>query len=252
MLGILIATLGIVMLFLGLELTNISPRLSRVSFTLPSSISRAFGLHKETREYSHVGSLITGALTFFVPCGFTQAMQLYAISTGSFTQGALIMFLFALGTTPGLLGIGGLTSSVKGTSARYFFKFSGLIVIILALINISSGMTLAGFTISSSTPSIITAPTNTELVDGKQVVRMEQSNGYTPNQFVVKKGVPVKWIINSTNPYTCASALVMPSMNISTRLHAGENVIEFTPTQVGQLTFSCIMGMFNGAFTVVE
>lgn len=28
--------------------------------------------------------MITGAATFFLPCGFTLAMQVYAVSTGSF------------------------------------------------------------------------------------------------------------------------------------------------------------------------
>ena len=47
-------------------------------------IARFFN-HKSD-NYSNQGALVLGALTFFLPCGFTQAMQLYAISTGSFFQ----------------------------------------------------------------------------------------------------------------------------------------------------------------------
>jgi uncharacterized protein len=81
---------GIVMIFLGLKLIEIFPALRNKSITLPKFISRWLGIKKENKEYSHRGAFVSGALSFFLPCGFTQAMQLYAISTGSFIQGALI------------------------------------------------------------------------------------------------------------------------------------------------------------------
>jgi sulfite exporter TauE/SafE len=48
---------------------------------------------------------LSGALTFFLPCGFTFAMQLYALSTGNFWMGMAVMAIFAIGTLPGLLSI---------------------------------------------------------------------------------------------------------------------------------------------------
>src|SRR3989338_8292066 len=89
-LGMLIVVVGIVMLFLGLKLIEVFPRLDG-SFTLPKGVGRFFGINRETKEYKHRDSFLSGAATFFLPCGFTQAMQLYAVSTGSFTRGALIM-----------------------------------------------------------------------------------------------------------------------------------------------------------------
>ena len=109
------------MIFFGLKLIQIFPVLKDKNITLPSSIARVFGLDREVKEYSHTSALVTGALTFFLPCGFTQAMQLYAVSTGSFWQGMAIMGLFAIGTAPGLLSVGGLTAMVKGRTARIFF-----------------------------------------------------------------------------------------------------------------------------------
>ncbi|MBP6911491.1 sulfite exporter TauE/SafE family protein [Patescibacteria group bacterium] len=44
-----------------------------------------------------------GIGTFFLPCGFTQSMQVYTLSTGSFLAGGLTMLSFALGTLPMLL-----------------------------------------------------------------------------------------------------------------------------------------------------
>lgn len=255
--GLLVAAAGVMMLFIGIRLIEIIPGLSRVAFLLPKSISQKLLRNHETKEYSHTGALLTGAATFFLPCGFTQAMQIYAISTGSFTQGALIMFLFAIGTAPGLLGIGGLTSFVKGVFARYFFKFVGIVVIILGVFNLQNGLTLAGVDLPQWGSGTVDVPTaqsaNVEIIDGKQVVRMDQvAGGYNPDVLTVKNGVPVKWIITSKNQYTCAAFINMPAMNIQQPLTAGENIIEFTPTKTGKLPFTCSMGMYSGVFNVVE
>jgi plastocyanin domain-containing protein len=204
--------------------------------------------------------MLVGALTFFMPCGFTQAMQLYAMSTGNFLSGALIMGTFALGTAPGLLGIGGLTSAIKGTFARRFFKFAGIVVVSLAVFNISNGLNLTGliakFSSSSAKSESKASPTsdpNVVEANGKQIVRMTQnSNGYSPNSFTIKKGMPTKWIVNSTDPNSCAASLYSSQLNVRSYLKYGENIFEFTPTEVGRINFSCSMGMYRGYFEVVE
>src|SRR3989344_1409081 len=245
-LGLMTIVIGGVMIFLGLKLVEIFPALNDKNISLPKSVYKFFGLNKEQKEYSHKGSFITGALTFFLPCGFTQAMQLYAVSTGSFFQGFLVMSLFALGTAPGLLGIGGLASVFKGRRARVFFATAGLAVILFGWFNITNGSQIV-FRGKVNTDSAVT-------ISGEvQEVRMTQGGlGYSPNQFTVEKGKKVKWIITSTNAFTCASSIVMPKYGIDKSLEKGENVIEFVPTEVGEVPFSCSMGMYRGKFTVVE
>lgn len=260
-LGMLTIAVGLIMLLLGVQLIEIVPGLNKIKLTLPKQISRLLGIQqKSTREYSHTNSVVMGALTFFLPCGFTQAMQLYAISTGNPLIGAFTMGTFAIGTAPGLLGLGGLTSVVKGAFAGYFFRFAGIVVILLAFFNISNGFNLTGFDINQ-----IQAKTNTtqakeqekdpnvQLKDGVQIVRMTQErDGYAPDSFTIQKGIPVKWIINSTDAYSCASSIIVPQFRIARALSAGENIIEFTPLEIGSIKFSCNMGMYRGSFTVVE
>ena len=244
---------GVVMLFVGLQLIDIFPRLSSWKFVLPKAVARIFGPTKHHAEYSHRNSVLMGALTFFLPCGFTQAMQVYAVSSGSFIGGAVIMGFFALGTAPGLLSVGGLTSVLKGTIAKKFFKIAGVVVILFAFFNISNSLTLAGVNFGTSVFDSNNKNKNVELVDGVQVARMQQkNNGYFPSSFIVTRGVPVRWIINSDGPYSCASSIVMRKFGISKNLERGENIIEFTPTESGTIPFSCGMGMFIGSFTVVE
>ncbi len=255
-LGLMTLAVALVMLTLGLQLTNISPRLASLKCTLPSGIARMLGIkEKANREYSHKNSALLGATTFFLPCGFTQAMQLYAISSGSFVSGAAIMGVFALGTTPGLLGIGGLTSLLKGVFAKKFFKFSGVVVIGLSLFNANNGLNLLGWNPIPTNANVLAASTDTTVPqEGNiQIVRMTQNAyGYEPSSFTITKGVPVKWIITSTDPNSCASSILSSKISVRQNLRQGENVIEFTPKETGAIPFSCMMGMYRGSFTVVE
>lgn len=75
-LEIITVAIGGVMIFFGLKLIEIFPILRDKSITLPPGIARLFGLQREVKEYSHKGAIVMGVLTFFIPCGFTQAMQL--------------------------------------------------------------------------------------------------------------------------------------------------------------------------------
>lgn len=253
-LGLLTVAVGLVMLLLGSQLIDIFPILKTISFTLPKGLHRILGIKEKTdAEYSNKNASILGASTFFLPCGFTQAMQLYAISTGSPLQGALTLGVFALGTTPGILGVGGLTSVIKGEYSKLFFKTAGVIVVLLALFNVSNGLNLLGVKSIFAKTENVSVDKNVKIVNGVQVVKMTQkTNGYSPNKFTIKKGMPVKWIITSESIYSCASSIVSQQLGIRASLKLGENVFEFTPKEVGTIRFSCSMGMYTGSFTVVD
>ena len=258
-LGLVTAAVALVMLTLGLQLTGLFPRLKNVGITTPKFIGNLLGIKvKSDKEYSHKNAFLMGASTFFLPCGFTQAMQLYAVSTGSFTAGAAIMGVFALGTAPGLLSIGGLTAAIKGAFAQKFFKFAGVAVSLLAIFNLNNGLNLLGKNPISSIKGLFSSPVSANASDikieqGVQIVRMDQTaGGYSPNSFTVSVGVPVRWIITSKDPNTCASSIVSSKLGVRQSLHPGENIIEFTPSEVGTIKFSCSMGMYTGQFKVVD
>jgi len=255
--GGLTVLIGSVMVFFGLQLIGIFPRLSSISLTLPKKLSRIFGIsEKAEKTYSHIETMILGGLTFFLPCGFTQAMQLFAIGSGSFLSGALVMSIFALGTAPGLLGIGGLTAFLKGSFSRYFYKFAGIVVIAMAIFNMGNGVNLlrtTGLLAASSKSIAATQDSNVTIENGVQIVRMIQNaSGYLPNSFTIKKDIPVKWIVKSEETRSCASSLVVPKLNIRVQLTEKEQVFEFTPKELGEISFSCSMGMHTGVFNVVE
>lgn len=257
LLGLLTIVVGMVMLFFGLQLTELSPRLKTMSFTLPSGVSKLLGLKSHAEgEYSHKQSFMLGALTFFLPCGFTQVVQLYAISTGSPLTSALTMGVFALGTAPGLLGIGGLTSVVKGAFSNMFFKFAGVVVIALALFNISNGFTLGGFK-SGIVLGSTSQTTQVATVSGEvQVLKTTytSANDIQPSQFTVKANQPVRMEIEvKDSGFGCMGSMVIPAFNTPVRmLNKGENIVyEFTPTKPGTYDIACAMGVPRGSITVL-
>lgn len=257
-LGLLTVIVSLIMLLMGIQLTGISPRLENFKLTLPANLARVLRINqKKNDEYSNKNAAFMGALTFFLPCGFTQAMQLYAMTTGNPLSGALIMGIFAVGTAPGLLGIGGLTSVIKGAFAQSFFRVAGIVVILLSLFNLNNGLNLTGYNPRyfnfKNSNVFAAADTSVNLENGKQVIRMTQdARGYNPNTFTVQKDIPVRWIIDSKDPNTCAASIVADKIGVQKLLHPGENVIEFTPNEEGNIRFTCSMGMFSGTISVVK
>ena len=139
-LGILV---GVILLILGINLLDIFPWAKKFQPTMPNFIGkRVHGL----KNINHtLTPLLVGVATFFLPCGFTQSMQIYALSTGSFWTGSMIMFMFALGTLPvlSLLSFSSLGIN-KMTQSGVFFKSAGLVVIFFGVFNLINSLTAAG------------------------------------------------------------------------------------------------------------
>ena len=78
------------------------------------------------------------------------------------------------------------------------------------------------------------------------------SSGY--ESITVQKGIPVKFHIRAEqqNINSCNGTLIIPEFNSQVDLKAGDNVVEFTPTKVGTIPYSCWMGMINSSIIVVD
>lgn len=125
---------SVIMLMLGLNLVGV---FKKNKIALPSGIFNFF----RKIEHKTLTPLIIGFATFFLPCGFTQSMQVSALSSGSFMSGLLIMFAFALGTLPMLALLSfGSASLAHGKYASIFFKSSGVVVVGLGLFALLSGL----------------------------------------------------------------------------------------------------------------
>ncbi|WP_024288342.1 sulfite exporter TauE/SafE family protein [Cellulomonas sp. KRMCY2] len=257
-LAVLMVVVSVVMGAVGLKLTSLSPRLSRGgTFALPPALSGALGLDRVQGPYTDRRAALLGAGTFLLPCGFTQAVQVYAMSTGSPLRAGVIMSLFAIGTLPGLLGIGGLTAAVRGAFATRFFRFAGVTVLAFAAINVTGALGVLAPALVA--PAAAAATTTTGLSDNVtldgdlQILSTTQvANGYEPAAATVYAGREVRWEIDSV-AVSCAASLYAPDLGIEpTVLERGLNVLSFTPTETGTLRYSCGMGMYWGSITVIE
>jgi sulfite exporter TauE/SafE/copper chaperone CopZ len=245
--GVLVLLVALLMIGIGIDLLGVMP--AGLSIRPPKWLSHR--IHAIAESKNPLAPAVLGAATFFLPCGFTQSMQLYALSIGSPAQAAMIMGVFALGTLPALLGLGALTSSMHGQNLKRMTYAVGVLVVALGLTNVSNAATLLGF--SGFTWSSGKTEVSVALIDGKQLVTMEVTAfGYAPNVITVKKGIPVDWQIYGGEQLGCASTLVMRAFNVQTAIRPGENQVAFTPTKTGSYPFSCSMGMVKGTMVVIE
>jgi sulfite exporter TauE/SafE len=136
--------IGLVMLILGINLLDIFHFAKRFQPAMPKFLSeRVLTVTKINHTLTPV---LVGIVTFFLPCGFTQSMQIYTLSTGSFLKGGLTMLAFALGSLPVLALVSFSSLSIhKSSKAGIFFKSAGLIVILFAIFNILNSFVSIGF-----------------------------------------------------------------------------------------------------------
>lgn len=247
---------GAVMFLFGLQLTNIFPRLSRWNVALPKGIARFIGIPKRREAgYSHKGAVLGGAATFFLPCGFTQAMQLSVVALGSPLLGGVVMAVFALGTIPGLLALGSIAAFAAGKARVWLNPILAIVLVFFGGWNLSNGLQLFGVTSPVlQKPAASNEGQFAPLENGVQVIRIIQdASGYHPSTLpVLRAGIPARLMVDSQESYTCASSLVIPEYGIKRQLSPGENSIDFIPTKTGTLPFSCSMGMFRGSLQVIE
>ena len=245
---------GIFMILMAVALFTDFKALEKLTPKMPQSIARFLYSQRHTKKPK--GPFIIGLLNGFMPCGPLQAMQLYALGTGSFTRGALSMAVYAAGTIPLMFGFGAFISMLSNQYIKKVMKFSAVVVGILGLIMINRGLVNFGFGIRSFIPTSAISQTEyivTGDVSEYQTIRMELTyRGYNPNVLYIKKDIPVRWIIDVKQMSGCTDEIHVPEFNIEKPLQLGENIIEFTPTKVGEIKFSCWMRMVWGKFIVTD
>lgn len=128
---------GFVLFYLGLQILGIVPNISQRGFHLPGHWGQK-ALSLKDPKYAP----LVWMLTFFLPCGFTQWMQLFAIQSSSPLQWALMMGVFALGTFPVLFSLGLWTKYIKDKLTMLNPLIAALLVV-FGIITMSNAYTLA-------------------------------------------------------------------------------------------------------------
>lgn len=272
-------SIGIFMLGMGLRMLNVHPIFRYFAFEPPAFLRRR--LRKTAAEASSIKTpILLGLLTVLIPCGVTQAMMAVALSAASPMEGAALMFAFTLGTSPVFFAVAYLATRLGAKLEKHFIRFVAAVLIVLAVVTIDGGITLAGSPVSLSRLAVRVfastgranavspveaqqvygpSPTEVELpvqsspdtaaAEDENVVTVNVKNyGYEPDVVRAKAGAAVKLRLVSSNVQSCSRAFVIPSLGVQELLEStGETVIEIPPQDKGtQIPFSCSMGMFGG------
>ncbi|MDR3343129.1 MAG: sulfite exporter TauE/SafE family protein [Treponema sp.] len=258
--GIVQLAAGVFMIMMGINMLGVFPWLRRFNLHLP----KIFAKKIDEQKTANRNPLFIGLLNGLMPCGPLQAMQLYALSTGSPIAGGISMFLFSLGTVPLMFGIGALSSVLSKKFTARVMKVGAMLVTVLGLTMFSNGWSLGGFPspidrITGFINPFGSATVKTEgavfepfVENGVQIVNSTLSAGRYP-AITVQQGIPVKWMINAPagSINGCNNRMIIREYGIEYRFKNGENVIEFTPEKTGRFSYSCWMGMIRSTITVV-
>lgn len=246
---------GLYMVITAARLLELHPVFRYFVIQPPKSFLRLLKNSSQTKSFFTPALL--GFLTVLIPCGVTQAMMLLAVASGSAAYGAGIMFFFVLGTSPVFFLIGLATTELLKN--KTFSVVAGLFIAVLGILSINSGQIVRGsvhtlqnyWAVAVGRNDLVSLP---KVTSGKQEVTITvTSGGYKTNVNTLKLGVPVRLTLVTNNVLSCARAFVIPSLNYSKVLPVtGTETFEFTPTKLGQLTYTCSMGMYSGFFNVVE
>jgi sulfite exporter TauE/SafE/copper chaperone CopZ/plastocyanin domain-containing protein len=250
---------GVFMVIMGVNMLGVFPFLRRFSLRMPRIFAKRLGEQRAVNK----SPLLVGLLNGLMPCGPLQAMQIYALSTGSPLVGGVSMFLFSMGTVPLMFGIGAL-GRILG-KAHKVMKAGAVLVTVMGMTMFTYGFNLLGFSfdfvrgagagvVKPSLHRTAEASAPLSIIEnGVQLVNSTLSGGRYP-AITVQQGVPVKWIIDAPSGSVngCNNRMIIREYNIEYSFKTGENIIEFTPERAGKFSYSCWMGMIRSSITVVE
>ncbi len=273
--------IGIFMLGSALRMLNVHPIFRYFAFEPPAFLRRMVRRTSAQADASSLATPITlGLMTVLIPCGVTQAMMAVALGTGNPVQGATLMFAFTLGTSPVFFAVSYLATRLGSKLEKNFMRFVAVVVLVLAVMTIDSGVTMAGSPYSvtrllsgvfypqgkvlaagpqaglqtylpasgKSSGQEVADPVSAAGANGNVVTINVKNYGYEPDVVHARAGVPVKLRLVSKNVRSCSRAFIIPAMNVQEILAStGETVIDIPPQRKGaRVPFSCSMGMYGG------
>lgn len=256
---IIVLQFAVVAFMLGtaLSLLNVHPIFRYFVITPPAWLVN--NAYNQSEGKGLFAPTLLGFLTVFIPCGATQAMMAVSVASGSPLAGALILFIFVLGTSPVFFLLGLLTVQMRWKFNKSFTKIAAFFLILLSLFNFDAGLALANspYTIRSITKRIYCVFSYCDSLFSTTPVS-EQTivftpSGYSPNHFAVRRGEQLKLNLVNQNAAGCIQSFTISSLNIQKIVLPNKSdTITFTaPSEPGKITFTCSAGFYPGIIEVI-
>lgn len=260
---VLQVTVAIFMIGTALNILDVHPIFRYFVIQPPKFLTRL--VRRQSKSADMFAPAMLGAFTIFIPCGTTQAMMALAIASASPILGAMILFLFVLGTSPVFFILGYFATKLGDMFHQRFMQVAAYAIILLAVFNLNNAIALTGSSFSVfDIPKIawcavsfcdddksLAFAVNQQDVTSSPVITID-ANGYTPNNLAVKAGSVVKLKLVNNGGGGCAQAFTIPSLGIQKVVPNGSSdLITFTaPDKPQEIDFMCSMGMYRGKIIV--
>lgn len=123
-------------ILVGLGSAGLFSYLSMIDLEFPGPArTLVTGVRRLLTGHGTLTAFPLGLLLGLLPCGYVYAMAIIAAQTTSPLKGALIMFIFGLGTIPALLFFGGAVGWLSIRARSWMLRGAGLAVALMGLYN---------------------------------------------------------------------------------------------------------------------
>jgi sulfite exporter TauE/SafE len=254
---------GLFMIGTAFRILDIHPIFRYLSVQPPKFLFKI--VRNNSKGKSYFAPVTLGLMTVFIPCGTTQAMEVLAVASGNPISGSLIMSAFVLGTSPVFFILGYLATKLGESMHRYFLRFAAILVIILGLISINTGLTLAGHPLKLSlievegpggsqiqTGAVSGQSGNVTTSGGVQEVSIQvYPTSYQPGLVYVSHTMPIKVQMKTGPGFYCTNTVVFS--NLGKQFDLNQNAvsnIDLGTQPPGQINYICGSGMYSGTIIV--
>ncbi len=140
--GMLFLVTGVLMVLAGLSLSGKIKFLTLLEYSVQNSKWYQTGFQNALSLKSPLSLYILGILNGLLPCGFVYAFLFSAASFASATKGALVMFVFGMGTMVSLLLFGMLANAIlyKPILRKFAMNLAAIAIVVFGALMIEKGI----------------------------------------------------------------------------------------------------------------
>lgn len=250
---------GVLIIAFGLAQLGV-PGFRRIVVDAPPSWARF--VRGRARSRSALAPAALGLATVLIPCGVTLSVEALALASGTPIEGAAIMAVFVIGTSPLFAIIGYAARKLASVWNRRLALATGLAVLVMGALTLNGGLELAGSSLSASRigsavgwgTSAASDISTVTVTGGRQEVTITaDSGGYRPANVQIQSGLPTTLVLRSAGATGCIRSFVIASRGEERVLpETGDTRIVLGSLQPGRLDYSCGMGMYRGTITIEQ
>ena len=123
-------------------------------------------------------------------------------------------------------------------------------VLLVLIAGVAFGFFLSGRSISFSGDSAEETETIPDSGEYQEFTLSLGASNYDPETITVEAGKPVRITADLNSLTGCFRTFLIPDLGIKKQFKAGDDTLEFTPTEKGTYSFRCSMGMGRGTLIV--